>query len=237
MNVLAIGGEDGTAANETPRDRKSGLEDWQTEGNDWNCNRDNGGSFLRSLKSQSAQHEPDEQAAAVAKKNCRRIEVEAEKSQNGARKGNRHQGYQRRTAQQRNYKDDHGREQSGAGREAIQAIDEVESIRNGQHPQDGQRQSYEPREIVASEQYGQVENAKAAGKQHGRGQSLHRKLEVRPRAAQIVVNAEQKYQASGREQGPKGFGGCNQWQGLKSPVQQPCDGQADCKGNENRDPT
>ena len=43
----------------------------------------------------------------------------------------------------------------------------------------------------------QIENAHSAGKEHHRGDRLHRKLQIRAGAAEIIVDAETKNQAGG----------------------------------------
>src|ERR1039458_1695393 len=48
---------------------------------------------------------------------------------------------------------------------------------------------------MGSENQRQIENAHSAGEEHGSGDRLHGKLQIRTRAAEIVVDSEAKNQA------------------------------------------
>ncbi len=87
MDVLAIRGEHWPAANQSTNDRKGRLQNGQTERDHRDGDGDNGRRFLSTLQRESAQHEPDEQASAVAKKNGCWAEVEPEESNNSASQG------------------------------------------------------------------------------------------------------------------------------------------------------
>src|SRR5439155_9319471 len=87
MDVLAIRGEDRFAADQTTKNRKDGLQNRQTERDHRNGHGDDSGRFLGTLQRESAQHEPDEQASAIAEKNRCRVKVVPEETKNSASQG------------------------------------------------------------------------------------------------------------------------------------------------------
>src|SRR5262249_20623144 len=108
MNVLAIGGEDRSSADEAPQHRESGFENRESERNYRNRDGNHGRSFLCTLERERAQDKADEQAAAVTQENGRGIEVETQESQDRAGQGNGQQRYQSRSAKDSNDKNDQG---------------------------------------------------------------------------------------------------------------------------------
>src|SRR5262249_33478099 len=108
MDVFAVRCEDWTSTDETADDRKSCLQNRKSEGDDRNRHRNNRRSFLSTSKRQSAEHEADEEAAAVDQKNCCRIEIKSEESENRAYEGERHQRNHPCVAQQGNRKHHQG---------------------------------------------------------------------------------------------------------------------------------
>src|SRR5215475_8243264 len=90
MDVLAIGGKDRAAANETADDREDSFQNRQAEGNNRDRNGDEGGSLLRAVESEGAEKEPDKEAAGISEKDGGGVEVEAKKSDDRAGEGDSH---------------------------------------------------------------------------------------------------------------------------------------------------
>src|SRR5450631_348115 len=88
----------------------------------------------------------------------------------------------------------HHRKQGRSGSQTIQTIDEIEGIGDRHHPQDRQRQSYEPGQRVVTEDQGQIENAHSAEEEHHSGNRLHSKFQIRTCSAEIIVDAETENQ-------------------------------------------
>src|SRR5690242_12376691 len=99
MDMLSIGGEYRSAADEPADNRQGGFKDGQAERNHRNSNGNNRRSFLRTLKSQCAQHESDKQASTIAQKDGRGIEVVAQKSEHGPCQRKGQEGNERFVAQ------------------------------------------------------------------------------------------------------------------------------------------
>ena len=152
--------------------------------------------FLRSRQSQRAEHETDEQAARVTQENRGRIEVEAKESQDGAGEGHAHQGVQPGMIDQGDDKKHHRRKQGRSGGQTIQAIDQIEGVGDRNHPQHREGQPDKPGQRVVEDQR-QIENAHSTGEEHGSGDRLHGKLQIRTCAAEIIVDAKTKNQAGG----------------------------------------
>src|SRR5579862_6631742 len=144
MNVFAVGGKHRSSADQAAKDGEGRLENRQAERDNRNRDCDNGWRLLRSFESKCAQQEADEQAARVSQKNRCRIEVVTQKTKDRSGESDGHYRDQRVSVQKRDYKRDQRREQCRAGRQAVEAVDEVESVRNRQYPQNGQRESDKP---------------------------------------------------------------------------------------------
>ncbi len=100
VNVLAVGGKHGAAADQTPHDRERRLEDRQSEGDDRNrYGHADGGRLLRSSQRECTQHKTNEQAAGVTQEDGSGIEVEAQESENRAGQADGHERDQRLTVQ------------------------------------------------------------------------------------------------------------------------------------------
>src|ERR1041384_1701493 len=104
MNMLSVCFEERLAAQEATKHRKHGLEHRTPERDYWYCHGDKGRSLLSSSQRKSAQHKTDKQASAVAKKDCRRVEIKTQKAEDcpGERQGKR--GDQEIAADQRDNK-------------------------------------------------------------------------------------------------------------------------------------
>ena len=79
------------------------------------------------------------------------------------------------------------------------SINEVESIGDGEDPQHGKRKANEPGKMVTAEKYRQVEDAKAAGKQHCARHSLNCNFYVRAEGMNVIINAEREDQTTGEQ--------------------------------------
>src|SRR6266849_8226486 len=150
MNMLAVGGENGTAADETSQDGERGFKNGQAKRNYWDGDGHDGGRFLRALQGQCAEQKADEEAAGVAEEDCGRIEIESQKAQDGSGKGNCHHSDQRRPIQQRYDECNQGRKQCGSGCQTVETINQIESVGNGEDPHDSKGESHKPGEFVVS---------------------------------------------------------------------------------------
>src|SRR5258706_974908 len=90
MDVLTVGSKHGASADQAPENGKRGFQNRQAERNNWNRNRNNGGSLLRAGECESTQEKADEEAAGISPKNSRRIKVVAQEAEDGASQRNGH---------------------------------------------------------------------------------------------------------------------------------------------------
>jgi hypothetical protein len=67
---------------------------------------------LRTVEGERTEEESDEQATGITQEDGRRIEVIAQKSKDGAGERDGHHFHERRTMQERDDEDNHGREKS-----------------------------------------------------------------------------------------------------------------------------
>src|SRR5579864_4195952 len=95
MNVFAVSSKNRPASDKPTDNRKTGLQNGQTERDHRNGYRNQGRGLLRALQSQRAQHEPDEKTSAIAEKDRGWAEIKTEKAQNRARQSQRHERNQR----------------------------------------------------------------------------------------------------------------------------------------------
>ncbi len=201
MDVLTVGGEHGSSADEAADDREHCLENRQAERHDRDRDGNDGWRFLRTIESQGAQEKSYEQAARITQEYGRRIEVVAQKSQDGACKSDGHDFDQRGAVQERDCEDDHRGEQSGSGGQAVEAVDQVKGIGDCQNPDDRGSETNVPGEDTVAQQDGDIHDAETAGVQHGGGNSLHREFHIGADAAKVVIHAEQKDDGRGHEDG------------------------------------
>src|SRR5215469_8473611 len=94
VNVLAIGGENRTPADQSPQDGENRLQNRKSERDYRNRNRDQRWSLLRTCQGKGAKQKANEQASRISKKNCGRIEIETQKSKNGACQSQTHDSAQ-----------------------------------------------------------------------------------------------------------------------------------------------
>src|SRR5580700_165664 len=92
MDVLAVGGKDGASADQAADDGERGFKNRQAEGDNGNCDCDDGGGFLRSGQSECAEHESNEETAGVSQENGRWVEVIAQKAEDRAGQRHGHHG-------------------------------------------------------------------------------------------------------------------------------------------------
>ena len=122
-----------------------------------------------------------------------RIEVEAQESENRARQGDGHHGDQRRSARE------------SATTNATRVENRADPAASPSRPsirlnalvmasthRTVKAQSDKPGQAAITEQDRDVDDAQTAHEQHGRGDALHGKLEVRADAAEVVVDAQQE---------------------------------------------
>src|SRR5208283_2389887 len=162
MDVLGVGGKDGASADQAAQNGEGGLENRKSEGNYRNGDGDDGGSLLGAFEGEGAQQKSDEEAAGVSQEDGRRIEVEAEESEDGAGERDGHHGDEGVSVEQRDNEGHQRREQGRACGKAIQAIDQVKSVGDGEDPQNGEGQAHEPGKLMGSEQNRDVDDAEAA---------------------------------------------------------------------------
>src|SRR5579863_4625587 len=84
--------------------------------------RDHSRSFLRSDQCHRGQHESDEQASRITKKNACREEVKSQKTQGCARQCDRDKCYEWVWHNQGHYKDNQGAEERRTGGQPIQTV-------------------------------------------------------------------------------------------------------------------
>lgn len=205
VNVLAVGGEDGTSADQAAENGERGFEDGQSERNYRDGDSDDGGRFLGTFESEGAEQESDEEAAGISEENCGGIEVVAQKAKDGAGESDGHHGDEGVTVQERDDEGHESGEQGGTGGEAVEAVDQVEGVGDGEDPQDGEGQAHKPRELMFAEQYRDIKNAQAAHEEHGGGERLNGKLYVGADGVEIVINSEKENDRSRNQNGEYGL--------------------------------
>src|ERR1700722_9094811 len=103
VDVFAVGGEDGAAADEAGNHRERGFKNRQSKRNDGDGNGDDGRSFLCAFQSQRAQQETDEETAGISEKDGGWVEVIAKKAEDCASQRNGHHGNQSWPVEQGNH--------------------------------------------------------------------------------------------------------------------------------------
>src|SRR6185369_16752718 len=98
MNMLAIGGEYWTSADEPADHRQSGFKNRQSKRNHRDRDGDHGRGLLCAAQGERTQHEADEKTSAVPQKNRGWIEIETKKTKNRSDQCQRQQGNQNRAA-------------------------------------------------------------------------------------------------------------------------------------------
>src|ERR1700756_1021141 len=234
MDVLTVGGEDGSSTDEAADDREHCLENRQAEGDDGNRDGYDGRRLLRTIECKGAEQETNQQAARVTQKDGRRIEVVAQKSQNRACEGDGHDFDQRGAMQKRHRENDHRGEQSGSGGQAVETVDQVKGIGDGQNPDDRDSKTNVPGEDTVAQQDGDIHDSQTAGVQHGGGNSLHREFHIGADAAKIVVHTEQKDDGRGYEDGSQRLQEVRRMQGGMTHGPDSRDSHANAEAQEDR---
>src|SRR5208283_2617112 len=192
MDMLTIRCEHGTATDQAPQDGERRFQDRQAERYNRNGDGNDGRSLLGSGQGQRAQQEADEQTARIAKKDGGGVEVVAQKAKDRPGQSNRHHRDERVSAEQRDYELDQRRKQGRTCSQTIQAVNQVERVGDGQDPQNGERQTNEPRQFVLTEQDGDIQNAQAANEEQSGCERLNSELDVGADRVKVVVDAEKK---------------------------------------------
>ncbi len=95
MDVVAISGEQWFATQEPSADGEKNVEDGKPKRYEWNGDRDDCRSFLRTGEGQGTDHEANEQTAGIAKENGRRMKIEAKEADDHSSKNDGKQSDQR----------------------------------------------------------------------------------------------------------------------------------------------
>ena len=151
VDVAAVGAEDGLASEETAGDGEAGVQKWDRECDQGGGHAQNGGGFLAPENAVAAQKKADQEAARVAQKNGSRIEVEAQKAQEGSSERNGRNGEWNVVLEEGGNQDGGCCEQTNAGGKAVHSIDEVEGICTADQPEYGNRDCAPGWEVVTGD--------------------------------------------------------------------------------------
>src|SRR6266576_4583810 len=159
MDMLTVGGEDRSSADEAADHRQDRFENRQAEGDYRNRDRNDGRRLLRTIECEGAEQETNQQAARVTQKDGRRIEVVAQKSQNRTCEGDGHDFDQCGPMQEGHRENDHRGKQSGSSGQTVETVDQVKGIGDCQNPDDRDSETNVPGEDTVAEKYGYIHDA------------------------------------------------------------------------------
>src|SRR5438046_2751572 len=203
MNVSAIGRKNRLLIEKPPRDGQRGIEERNGKGHEWRSHAQDSGRLLAPQNSVAAEQEPHKEAARIAEKDGRRVEVVTQKTKETA--GQRDCGKRQRNIvlQQSGYQRRYGGEQADSGSQTIDAVDQVDGIGATDQPQHGKREVEPNRDGVT----GDCIDVYAGPVCEERSTDLAEELLPRLQANQVIDEADEKNQGGGRRH-PQ-----DEWQG------------------------
>ena len=176
------------------------VADGEAERDDGNEQRHRGGGLLVGLERGRREHEAHEEAAAVPHEDRRRVEVVAEEPQQAAGQADHEEGHEGAVVREAHPEDGGRGGQRDAGGEAVEAVDEVEGVRDAHNPEDGEGEAEEP-QVEGSERGGDGVGPVAGPPHPRRDQDLDGELDARAGAVQVVVDAQGGHGEAAQDEG------------------------------------
>ena len=140
VNVSPVGRENGFVAKETPENTEAHFKQRQGERHGRGRHAQHGCGFLAPNDAVGPQQESDQQAAAIAQKDRRRIEIVEKEGDQCADQRRCRQGQRNIPLQNRRYDRGQGGHHADSGGESVDPVDQVERIGAKHQPPDRQRQ-------------------------------------------------------------------------------------------------
>src|ERR1700677_540318 len=123
MDMAAVAGEDGLAAQEPSNHDERGIEQRDEEGQERSGHAQEGGGFLTPDDAVAAEQETQEEAARIAEEDGSRVKVVAQESEEGADQGRGGKGQRNVGLEQRGDQHGSGGEKPETGGQTIHAVD------------------------------------------------------------------------------------------------------------------
>jgi hypothetical protein len=180
-----------TRRGESPRHRQGRIEYRQPERDNGNRDGNDRRRLLRAEKSDAREHEPDEEASRIAEEDRRRVEVEEQEAGRRAGEDDRDGGGSHEAIEARHDEHRREREERRAGRQPIEAVDEVERVRNAYEPDDREQHADDAAKIDHTDERQRQCGDTQAGDEHAAGdRNLGEKLPSRAHGTHVVDQAE-----------------------------------------------
>jgi hypothetical protein len=137
VDVAAIGAKDGLMAEETADDGESGIEEGNGEGQKGGGHAEDGGGFLTPEQPIAPRRNPLRRLPQSPRKTVAGLKFYRRKPRRAAASGGGGEGQRNIVLEQGRHQSGESGEESGAGGQTIDAIDEVERIGAAYWPKDG----------------------------------------------------------------------------------------------------
>jgi hypothetical protein len=181
----------------SPGDRECHLQDRHGHGQQRCRHAEQGDRFLAPDNAEATEQKTDQQASAIAQEDGSRIEVIAEKPEQGAGQRHGRDGQGEVALDQRFENYGEGRQQTNSASQPVEAVDQIERVGAPRQPQQCQRDAPPVRRMV-----GDAENPHAGPVCPGRACKLPKQFLPRLDTEKVVNQPRRKYDAGGRQKAP-----------------------------------
>ena len=192
VDVLLVGLKQRPSPDRTAADRQQGVHDRQPQRDGRDQHGDGGGGLLVRLHGGGRQDEAQEHAAGVAHEDRRRVEVVEQKPDDRSGQRRREQHHQRVTALERNEKGRDDGDQRHAAGQAVEAVDQVHGVGDADDPEHGEGEVRPAERDRLAKRVRQGVEPEPHPVHEERHRELDREFLGRVRAAQVVVEAQER---------------------------------------------
>src|SRR6185437_4647510 len=132
----------------TPHGQQS-VVDRYAEHHHWNGGREQEGVFVKCLQRHDSEDKAQKHASGIAEKDCRRMKIVAEETETRTNEAEEYQHVTRHVVDGEDSAQASRRDDGQTGRQAVEAINQIESVNDGQKPQFDQSEINDAREFIA----------------------------------------------------------------------------------------
>jgi hypothetical protein len=217
MDVAAVGGEKGLAAQEPANHDQRGIEQGDEEDQERSGHAQDSGGFLAPKDAVAAEQETEKEAAGITEKDGGGIEVVAQESEEGADQGHGGEGERNVGLEERGEEHGGGGEEPEAGSEAIDAINKVESVGAEDEPPNGEEEAPAGPEAIS----GETRQMNAGPEGAGGARDLAKEFLPGAEAAYVIEQSDGEDDDGRRQETPsQGHAGCDDASGVEGQGQQ-----------------
>lgn len=202
MQVALVRCEDRFLLHPTADDRKERIRQRHADDDQRGDKRDDR-DLLESKQGEHRQTEAQEQRSRIPHENLGRVEIEVQKSDDGAEKQETQHGNHHVAHQQGHHEDGADRDAGYAGRQAVETVDEVNGVRYADNPNDGQRNGnpvFQRRIVISKRNIYKVHFNIESEHDHARSNDLAEQLHLGRQLEAVVERADQHDQRSAQQE-------------------------------------